>query len=65
MCVSVPAVSLSVRVVNPEAILLDAPVCTPMGDLDLKSGTFTLFVPHVKEPVLPQSGDALRRLKSG
>ena len=57
--------SLNVRADNPEAILLDAPVCTPTGDLDLKSGTLTLFVPHVSEPVLPQSSDALSRLYCG
>ena len=62
MCVSVPAVSLNVRDVSPAVILLAAPVCTPIGDLDLKSGTLTTFAPHVNDPVLPQSADALRRL---
>ena len=42
-----------------------APVAIPTGDLDLKSGTLTLSVPHDAELVLPQSLVAFSKLKRG
>ena len=52
-----------VRAVSPVGRVVAAPVCTPTGDLDLKSGSLTVFVPHDGLPEFPQLLLVFKRLK--